>query len=211
MQRESASREECRLGCTSMSGQYQPSQAGRAYPSLLHSFALCSLILPALHSSQELGQKPCKASDIFSALLCSNAASSKRSKNAFAKSSSAFSHLLLLFLIPFSRLQLINVQEDFYQSAFYFCSSQQMTQQMNPVHSGAGFQLFALHISPTFASNLKSCSRQILNLFRKNRAPWIFHLSARARVQSSMARLMNLTLKRAKSKGNISSKSKTCI
>ena len=165
-----------------------------------------------MHSRQEWRrQKPCKASDIFSALLCSNAASSKRSKNAFAKSSSAFSHLLLLFLIPFSRLQLINVQEDFYQSAFYFCSSQQMTQQMNPVHSGAGFQLFALHISPTFASNLKSCSRQILNLFRKNRAPWIFHLSTRARVQSSMARLMNLTLKRAKSKGNISSKSKTCI
>ena len=135
VQRESGSREESRLGCTSMSGQYQPSQAGRAYPSLLHSFALCSLILPALHSSQELGQKPCKASDIFSALLCSNAASSKRSKNVFAKSSSASLLLLLLFSsYPFSRFQFINRQKDFYQSAFYFCSSRQMTQQMNPVH-----------------------------------------------------------------------------
>ena len=132
VQRESGSREESRLGCTSMSGQYQPSQAGRAYPSLLHSFALCSLILPALHSSQELGQKPCKASDIFSALLCSNAASSKRSKNVFAKSSSA--SLLLFSSYPFSRFQFINRQKDFYQSAFYFCSSRQMTQQMNPVH-----------------------------------------------------------------------------
>ena len=88
-----------------MSGQSQPSQG---LPLTIQYTAIRCSLIPCLsavvHSRQEWRrQKLCKASDIFSALLCSNAASSKRSKNAFAKSSSAFSHLLLLFLNPFSR------------------------------------------------------------------------------------------------------------
>ena len=119
--------------------------------------------------------------------------------------------LLLLFLNPVSRFAIDQRPGRFLSIRFLllFFPTNDPTDEPSPFR--AGFQLFALHISPTFASNLKSCSRQILNLFRKNRAPRIFHLSARARVQSSMARLMNLTLKRAKSTGNISSKRKICI
>ena len=191
-----------------MSGQYQPSQAGRAYPSLLHSFALCSLILPALHSSQELGQKPCKASDIFSALLCSNAASSKRSKNVFCKIQFCLPPSLLF--LPLFTLSIHQPPERFLSIRFLllFFPTNDPTDEPSPLRGG--FQLFALHISPKFASNLKSCSRQIQNLFRKNRGPWIFHLCARARVQSSMVRLMNLTEK-GKKPGDISSNCKICI
>ena len=62
------------------------------------------------------------------------------------------------------------------------------------------FQLFALHISPTFASNLKSCSRQIQNLFQKNRTPSIFQLCARARGLNSQFSMVRLTIFKRKNK-----------
>ena len=131
----------------------------------------------------------------------------KENQKCFCKIQFCLSPLLLLFFLnPVSRFAIDQRPGRFLSIRFLllFFPTNDPTDEPSPFR--AGFQLFALHISPTFASNLKSCSRQILNLFRKNRAPRIFHLSARARVQSSMARLMNLTLKRAKNTGNISSK-----
>ena len=58
----------------------------------------------------------------------------------FKEEQKSFCKIQFCFSSPFtplfSHFQLINLQKDFYQSTFYFCSYQQMTQQMNPVHWG---------------------------------------------------------------------------
>ena len=190
------------VGCTSMSGQSQASQAlllplaaihCTLIPSCSCTAAQCTALVHS--SSQESRQKPCKASDIFSALLCSNAASLQRGAKIILQNP------VLLFLPLHSSLFTLSIDqppERFLSIRFLllFLPTNDPTDEPSPLRDG--FQPFALHISPTFASNLKSCPRQIQNLFRKNRAPWIFHLRARARVQSSMACLMNLTEKSKK-------------
>ena len=162
-------------------------------PSCSCTAAQCTALVHS--SSQESRQKPCKASDIFSALLCSNAASLQRGAKIILQNP------VLLFLPLHSSLFTLSIDkppERFLSIRFLllFLPTNDPTDEPSPLRDG--FQPFALHISPTFASNLKSCPRQIQNLFRKNRAPWIFHLRARARVQSSIACLMNLTEKSKK-------------
>ena len=104
-----------------------------------------------------------------------------------------FQPLLLLFTLSIHHTpqRFLSVPSTF--PPFLFLPTNDPTDEPSPFRGR--FQLFALHISPTFASNLKSCSRQIQNLFQKNRAPWIFQLCAGAHVQSSIESLMNLIQK----------------
>ena len=106
----------------------------------------------------------------------------------------------------FSPFELINLGRYLYPpSIFWDLCSFRLYPPLNDPTDEPGpfsgeFQLFALHISPTFASNLKSCSRQIQNLFQKNRTPCIFQLCARARGLNSQFSMVRLTIFKRKSK-----------
>ena len=108
----------------------------------------------------------------------------------------------------FSPFELINLHRYLYPpSIFWDLCSFRLSPPLNDPTDEPGpfsgeFQLFALHISPTFASNLKSCSRQIQNLFQKNRTPCIFQLCGWARVLNSQFSMVRITIFKRKSKIN---------